>query len=84
MPGNGPLKKQKRKTFSARHENWRKCFTQSSRMFPLNDQQTLALQNRAMWECASRRGSMIALQVREVNSGLEAARQREIDVVLVR
>ena len=58
-----------------------------------NDQQTLAMQNRAMREYAGRRGWMIALQVREVNSGatnrearetlLEAARRREIDVVLV-
>jgi putative DNA-invertase from lambdoid prophage Rac len=58
-----------------------------------NDQQTLAMQNRAMREYAARRGWMIALQVREVNSGaakrearerlLEAARRREIDVVLV-
>lgn len=58
-----------------------------------NDQQTLAMQNRAMREYAVRRGWMIALQVREVNSGaakrearekvIEAARRREIDVVLV-
>jgi DNA invertase Pin-like site-specific DNA recombinase len=58
-----------------------------------NDQQTLAMQNRAMREYAARRGWIIALQVREVNSGaahrqareelLEAARRREIDVVLV-
>jgi len=58
-----------------------------------NDQQTLAMQNRAMREYATRRGWTIALQVREVNSGaakreareklLEAARRREIDVVLV-
>jgi putative DNA-invertase from lambdoid prophage Rac len=58
-----------------------------------NDQQTLAMQNRAMREYASRRGWTIALQVREVNSGadrreareklLEAARRREIDLVLV-
>ena len=58
-----------------------------------NDQQTLAMQNRAMREYAARRGWSIALQVREVNSGaaprqareklLEAARRREIDVVLV-
>lgn len=57
------------------------------------DQQTLPLQNRAMREYAARRGWVIALQVREVNSGavrrearekiLEAARRREIDVVLV-
>lgn len=57
------------------------------------DQQTLAMQNRAMCEYAARRGWAIAMQVREVNSGaakrdarekiLEAARRREIDVVLV-
>jgi putative DNA-invertase from lambdoid prophage Rac len=58
-----------------------------------SDQQTLAMQNRAMREYAARRGWTIALQVREVNSGaakreareklLEAARRREIDLVLV-
>src|SRR5512142_2562597 len=58
-----------------------------------NDQQTLAMQNRAMREYAARRGWTIALQVREVNSGaakreareklLEAARRRQIDAVLV-
>ena len=58
-----------------------------------NDQQTLAVQNRAMREYAERRGWTIALQVREVNSGavrrearekvLDAARRREIDLVLV-
>jgi Resolvase, N terminal domain len=34
-----------------------------------NDQQTLAMQNRAMREYAARRGWTIALQIREVNSG---------------
>ncbi len=58
-----------------------------------NDQQTLAMQTRAMREYTARRGWTIAMQVREVNSGavkreareklLEAARRREIDVVLV-
>jgi putative DNA-invertase from lambdoid prophage Rac len=58
-----------------------------------NDQQTLAMQNRAMREYAARRCWTVALQVREVNSGavrrearekvLEAARRREIDLVLV-
>jgi DNA invertase Pin-like site-specific DNA recombinase len=46
-----------------------------------NDQQTLAMQNRAMRDYAIRRGWTIALQVRE--KVLEAARRREIDVVLV-
>lgn len=58
-----------------------------------NDQQTLAMQSRAMREYAARRGWTIAMQIREVNSGaarreareklLEAARRREIDLVLV-
>jgi putative DNA-invertase from lambdoid prophage Rac len=58
-----------------------------------DDQQTLAMQNRALREYAARRGWTIALQVREVNSGavrrearekvLEAARRRQIDLVLV-
>src|ERR1700712_3619092 len=58
-----------------------------------NDQQTLPMQSRAMREYAARRGWTIAVKVHEVGSGaakrearerlLEAARRREIDVVLV-
>jgi putative DNA-invertase from lambdoid prophage Rac len=58
-----------------------------------NDQQTIPLQIRALREYADRRGWTIALQVKEVGSGasqrqlreklLDAARRREIDVVLV-
>jgi len=58
-----------------------------------NDQQTVPLQIRAMREYVAQRGWTIAVQVREVGSGaakrearerlLEAARRREIDVVLV-
>ena len=58
-----------------------------------NDQQTLPMQSRALREYAARRGWTITVQVREVGSGaarreareklLEAARRREIDVVLV-
>ena len=58
-----------------------------------HDQQTLPMQNRAMREYAVRRGWTIALQVKEVGSGasqrqmreklIDAARRREIDVVLV-
>lgn len=58
-----------------------------------HDQQTIPLQTRAMREYATRRGWTITLQVKEVGSGaaqrerreqlLEAARRREIDVVLV-
>ena len=58
-----------------------------------NDQQTIPLQMRALREYAARRGWTIAIQVKEVGSGasrrqlrekvLEAARRREVDVVLV-
>ena len=58
-----------------------------------HDQQTLPMQNRAMREYAVRRGWTIVMQVKEVGSGasqrqmrerlIEAARRREIDVVLV-
>lgn len=58
-----------------------------------HDQQTLPMQNRAMREYAARRGWSIVLQVKEVGSGasqrqmretlIDAARRREIDVVLV-
>jgi len=58
-----------------------------------NDQQTIPLQIRALREYAVRRGWTIALQVKEVGSGvserqlreklLDAVRRREIDVVLV-
>jgi DNA invertase Pin-like site-specific DNA recombinase len=57
------------------------------------DQQTLSMQLRAMREYAARRGWSIAMQLKEVGSGatqrklreelLEAARRREIDVVVV-
>ena len=57
------------------------------------DQQTIPIQIRALREYAARRGWTVAMQVREVGSGasarefrekiIEAARRREIDVVLV-
>jgi DNA invertase Pin-like site-specific DNA recombinase len=57
------------------------------------DQQTIPMQTRAMREYATRRGWRSVLQVNEIGSGasrrekreqlLEAARRREIDVVLV-
>ena len=60
---------------------------------PTNDQQTIPLQIRSLREYAARRGWTIAIQVKEVGSGaserqlreklLEAARRRQIDVVLV-
>ena len=58
-----------------------------------NDQQTIPLQIRSLRGYAARRGWTIAIQVKEVGSGaserqlreklLEAARRRQIDVVLV-
>jgi putative DNA-invertase from lambdoid prophage Rac len=58
-----------------------------------NDQQTIPLQIRALREYAVRRGWTVALQIKEIGSGasqrqlreklLQAARRREIDVVLV-
>jgi len=58
-----------------------------------NDQQTLPMQIRALREYAVRRGWTVSMQVREIGSGakkqqvrerlIEAARRREIDVVLV-
>jgi putative DNA-invertase from lambdoid prophage Rac len=58
-----------------------------------NDQQTLAMQMRALREYVARRGWTVALQIRDVGSGaverkareqlMEAARRREIDAVLV-
>jgi putative DNA-invertase from lambdoid prophage Rac len=57
------------------------------------DQQTIPMQTRALREYAARRGWTITLQVKEIDSGasqrerreqlLEAARRREVDVVLV-
>ncbi len=58
-----------------------------------SDQQTLPMQRRVLREYAARRGWTIIMQVREIGSGaaqreareklLQAARRREIDVVLV-
>ena len=57
------------------------------------DQQTIPLQILAMREYAAKRGWTVAAQVKEIGSGasqrqlreqlLDAARRREIDVVLV-
>jgi DNA invertase Pin-like site-specific DNA recombinase len=57
------------------------------------DQQTLPMQMRAMHDYAANRGWAVAMQIKEVGSGavqrekrqqlIDAARRREIDVVLV-
>ena len=58
-----------------------------------NDQQTLPMQLRALRDYAARRGLTVTMQVKEVGSGasqrqmreklMDAARRRQIDVVLV-
>jgi putative DNA-invertase from lambdoid prophage Rac len=58
-----------------------------------NDQQTIPMQIRAMLQYAAKRGWTVVAQVKEIGSGasqrqlreqlLDAARRREIDVVLV-
>ena len=58
-----------------------------------HDQQTLRLQNRAMQDYVARRGWTVAIEIKEVGSGasvrelrqklLEAARRRDLDVVIV-
>jgi hypothetical protein len=58
-----------------------------------HDQQRLRLQNRAMQDYAARRGWNVAIEIKEVGSGasvrelrqklLDAARRRDIDVVIV-
>jgi DNA invertase Pin-like site-specific DNA recombinase len=58
-----------------------------------DDQQTIPLQIRTMREYAAKRGWTVVAQVKEIGSGasqrllrgqlLDAARRREIDVVLV-
>ena len=58
-----------------------------------NDQQTLPMQLHALGDYAARRGWSITMQVKEVGSGasqrqmreklMDAARRREIDVMLV-
>ena len=93
-PQNGPPRRQNPITFLARHGSTGKMFRAGLyARVSTNDQQTLPMQSRAMREYAARRGWTIAMQVREVGSGaaqrqareklLDAARRREIDVVLV-
>jgi DNA invertase Pin-like site-specific DNA recombinase len=58
-----------------------------------HDQQTLPMQRRAMHDYVKRRGWIITVEIKEVGSGasvrelrqrlLEAARRRDIDVVIV-
>ena len=65
----------------------------ASTLVSTHDQQTLSLQRRAMHDYVERRGWTIAIEVKEVGSGasvrelrqklIEAARRRDIDVVIV-
>ena len=72
---NGLLQRQNPITFLARHGRPAKMFRAGLyARVSTNDQQTLAMQSRAMREYAARRGWTIAVQVREVNSGAARAR----------
>ena len=65
----------------------------ASTLVSTHDQQTLSLQRRAMHDYVERRGWTIAIEVKQVGSGasvrelrqklIEAARRRDIDVVIV-
>ena len=81
-------------TFLARHGRSRKCFVPAgTRVFPPTISRPPRCRTGAMREYAARRGWAIVLQIREVGSGaakreaqeklMEAARRREIDLVLV-
>jgi putative DNA-invertase from lambdoid prophage Rac len=94
MPIKRPSQKAKsKKVFGQRRKQSKMFRAGLYARVSTSDQQTLPMQNRAMREYAARRGWIIALEVREVGSGavqrkarekmLEAARRREIDVVLV-
>lgn len=90
----GIQKRKNRVGFSASHEKQAKMFRVGLyARVSTEDQQTLPMQNRALREYAARRGWTVAMQVNEVGSGtahrearerlMEAARRREVDVVLV-
>src|SRR5947207_16027174 len=94
MPPNRHLRRQNPITFLARHESRRKCFVRA--FTPVFPPMTSKRWQCSIGPCGSMPaggGWTIALQVREVNSGaarrearekiLEAARRRELDLVLV-
>jgi putative DNA-invertase from lambdoid prophage Rac len=91
-----PTKRASRKAVSRRvfgHAQKTPCRAGLYARVSTHDQQTLRLQNRAMRDYAARRGWAIAIEVKEVGSGasvrdlrqklLDAARRRDIDVVVV-
>src|SRR5215472_13912510 len=94
MPAKRPSNDTKsRKVFGQRRKQPKMLRAAIYARVSTNDQQTIPLQLRALREYVERRGWTIMLQVKEVGSGaaqrqlreklLEAARRREIDVVLV-
>jgi putative DNA-invertase from lambdoid prophage Rac len=94
MPGKRPSRKAKSgDVFGQRQRKPKMLRAGLYARVSTTDQQTLAMQNRALREYAARRGWTVAMQMREVGSGavrrkareqlMEAARRREIDVVLV-
>jgi len=90
-PGAGRAKSNR--VFGQRRKSAKKVRAGLYARVSTHDQQTLPMQNRALRDYAARRGWTVAWQIKEVGSGaaqremreklLEAARRREIDVVLV-
>ena len=95
MPIKRAFGKPKSRRFFGHPEKWEKSAFRAGlyARVSTNDQQTLPMQLRALREYAARRGWSVISQVKEVGSGasqrqmreklIEAARRREIDVVLV-
>lgn len=95
MAGKRALAEPNRKGVFGRPSGWAKAPLGAGLYARVStqDQQTLPLQSRAMREYAARRGWTVAMQVHEIGPGasarelrekvVEAARRREIDVVLV-
>ena len=94
MPVKGPSRKAKSGRVFGQPQKTAKMFRAGLyARVSTQDQQTLPLQIRAMREYAAKRGWTVAVQIKEVGSGatprelrrqlLDAARRREIDVVLV-
>jgi putative DNA-invertase from lambdoid prophage Rac len=92
-PQNGHLRRRNRQVFGQSRKATKTFRVGLYARVSTQDQQTIPLQMRAMREYAARRGWRIVMQTKEVGSGaserelrqklMEAARRREIDIVLV-
>jgi DNA invertase Pin-like site-specific DNA recombinase len=95
MAGKRALAKPNRKEVFGHPSEWAKAPLRAGlyARVSTSDQQTIPLQVRALREYAARRDWIVAMQVKEIGSGasarelrekvVEAARRRDIDVVLV-